>query len=100
MDTSTNQASKIDVSGKIEEIKTYMPETYKSIKEKSKKIGNQAFVLVRRGLRGDANCFYAFESGRVVGTPFNLPEITAEVARWMVDFGCSHVVIWAGEGNV
>lgn len=66
MDTRT---AKEDVNAKIEEIKQFMPETYKAIRAKSVEIGNVAFELVRKGLRGEANCFYAFEGGRVVGTP-------------------------------
>jgi hypothetical protein len=92
MDTRT---AKTDVGAKIEEIKRFMPETYKSIQAKSKEIGNEAFVLVRRALRGDPNCFYAFEQGRVVGTPFNLVEVNRDVAQYMVTFGCPHVCIWA-----
>ena len=92
MDTRT---AKIDVAAKIEEIKLHMPETYASIKAKAEAIGNDAFVLVRRGLRGEANCFYSFEGGRVVGTPFAQGEITRDVAQYMVTFGCAHVCIWA-----
>jgi hypothetical protein len=95
MDTRTLQGSKVDVTAKIDEIKRFMPETYKSIKAKSEAIGNEAFVLVRRGLRGEANCFYAFESGRVVGTPFNLVEVARDIAQYMVTFGVSHCCIWA-----
>jgi hypothetical protein len=92
MDTGT---AKVDVSGKIDEIKRHMPETYKSIRAKAAVIGNVAYELVRRGLRGEANCFYAFESARVVGTPFNLASINADVALYMVEFGCAHVCIFA-----
>ena len=79
MDTRT---AKVDVAAKIEEIKRYMPETYKSIQAKTAKIGNEAFVLVRRGLRGEVDCFYAFEGGRVVGTPFAL--VIAAALDYMV----------------
>ena len=92
MDTGT---AKVDVSAKIAEIKQYMPETYKSIKAKSEVIGNDAYVLVRRGLRGEANCFYAFEAGRVVGTPFTLPDVSRDIAQYMVTFGVSHVSVWS-----
>jgi hypothetical protein len=92
MDTQT---AKIDVTAKIEEIKRFMPETYKSIKAKSAVIGNEAFVLVRRGLRGEADCFYAFEGGRVVGTPFALVDVARDVAQYMVTFGCDHMCVWA-----
>jgi hypothetical protein len=92
MDTSGT--TKMDVNGKINEIKRYMPETYQSIQAKAAKIGNQAYELVRRGLRGEANCFYAFEGARVVGTPFNMPDITADIALLMVEFGCAYVCMF------
>jgi hypothetical protein len=76
-------------------IKANMPETYKSIQAKAAEIGKPAFALVRRGLRGEANCFYAFERGHVVGTPFALADVTREVAYHMVAFGTSSVCIWA-----
>lgn len=91
MDT---KAAKVDVTGKIEEIKQHMPETYKAIKVKSTEIGNLAFELVRRGLRGEVNCFYAFEGGRVVGTPFAAGPLPDQVARLMVEFGCAFVCIF------
>ena len=97
MDTRT---AKVDVTGKIEEIKQFMPETYKAIKDKAADIGNVAFELVRRGLRGESNCFYAFEGGRVVGTPFAAGPIPDHVARMMVEFGCAFVCIFqAHEGQ-
>jgi uncharacterized Fe-S cluster-containing radical SAM superfamily enzyme len=95
MDTRTVPAAKVDVSAQIEEIKRFMPETYKTIKAKAEAIGNEAFVLVRSGLRGEANMFYAFEGGRVVGTPFSLVDVARDIAQIMVTFGCTHVCIWA-----
>lgn len=95
MDTRTVPAAKVDVSAQIDEIKRFMPETYKAIKTKAADIGNEAFVLVRRGLRGEPNQFYAFEAGRVVGTPFNLVDVNRDIAQIMVTFGCAHVCIWA-----
>jgi hypothetical protein len=92
MDTSGT--AKMDVSGKIDEIKRFMPDTYRSIQAKAAKIGKAAYELVRRGLRGEANCFYAFERARVVGTPFDLPAITADVALCVVEFGCAHVCMF------
>lgn len=83
------------VEEQIADIKAHMPETYKSIQAKAKAIGKPAFALVRRGLRGEANCFYAFEHGRVVGTPFTLTEVARDVAQYMVTFGVSHVCVWA-----
>lgn len=87
------------IEQQIADIKAHMPEVYKSIQAKAADIGKPAFALVRRGLRGEANCFYAFERGRVVGTPFNQTDVMAEVAKYMVQFGCTHIVVWAGEGD-
>lgn len=92
--------TKVDVTAQIEEIKQFMPETYRHIREKSGEIGNVAFELVRKGLRGQANCFYAFEAGRVVGTPFATGPLPDETARMMVEFGCGFVCIFhAPEGS-
>ena len=97
MDTRT---AKVDVSRQLEEIKQHMPETYKAIKAKAAEIGNQVFELVRRGLRGEANCFYAFEGGRVVGTPFAAGPLPDHVARLMVEFGCAFVCIFQAPEEV
>lgn len=83
------------VDQQIADIKAHMPETYKAIQAKATEIGKPAFALVRRGLRGEANCFYAFERGHVVGTPFSLADITRDIAQYMVTFGVSHVCVWA-----
>lgn len=93
MDTSRTAA---DVEQAIRDIKAHMPETYKAILERAKEsdLGRQAYSLVRRALRGEANCFYAMERGRVVGTPFSMPDVTAEMARYMVQFGCSFLIMW------
>lgn len=96
----TQKAAKVDVNGKIDEIKRYMPETYKCIQAKAGEIGSAAFVLVRRGLRGEANCFYAFEGGRVVGTPFSAGPVPHHVAAMMAEFGVAMCCIWqAPEGS-
>ena len=92
MDTRT---AKVDVAAKIDEIKRFMPETYKSILAKAQEMGNDAYVLVRRGLRGEPNCFWAMEGGRVMGAPFNLPNIMQDTAWAMVSFGCAYVCIFA-----
>lgn len=98
MDTAV--AAKVDVSGKVDEIKRYMPKTYKCIQDKAGEIGNEAFTLVRRGLRGEVNCFYAFEAGRVVGTPFAAGPIPDKLAALMVEFGVAMCCIWqAPEGS-
>lgn len=88
-----------NVEQEIARIKAYMPEVYQAIQAKAAAIGKPAFGLVRRGLRGEANCFYAFERGYVVGTPFNQADVMPEIAKYMVQFGCMHIVVWAGEAS-
>lgn len=82
----------------LNEIKGYMPETYKCIQAKAapEQLGAAAFGLVRRGLRGEPNCFYASEGGRTVGTPFVQLDggIMADVALAMVCFGARFWVVW------
>lgn len=85
------------IEEQIATIKANMPEVYKSIQEKAQQRGKAAFALVRRGLRGEPNCFYAFERGHVVGTPFNQTDIMPQIAMYMVRFGCSHIVVWNTE---
>lgn len=93
MDTSTTPAKSVD--DKIAEIKAHMPDAYASIQRKAAQWGNEAFMLVRRGLRGEAGCFYAVEGGRVVGTPFDARHPDMQIAaQAMVEFGCAHVCIW------
>lgn len=82
------------VDQQIAEIKTHMPEVYKGIQAKAVELGTPAYALVRRGLRGEPNCFFAFERGRVVGTPFNVTNIMAVVAQNMVQFGVKCVLVW------
>lgn len=74
-------------------IKAHMPRVYQAIRDKTKAIGNEAFALVRRSLRGEPNCFYAIEAGHVVGTPFN-QAVSAELARQIVQFGCNYLCLW------
>jgi hypothetical protein len=100
MDTQTaNSPTKEDIDKHVkrvtDDIRAHMPETYKAIQDKSKKIGNAAFLLVRRGIRGEPNCFWAMENGCVVGAPFTLQEVTRDIAQYMVTFACTYVCIWA-----
>ena len=92
MDTRTAA----NVEQVILDIKAHMPETYRAIlnRAQSSDLGRQAYALVRRGLKGEPNCFYAMERGWVVGTPFSVPDVTAEMARYMVQFGCSFMIMW------
>lgn len=81
----------MNTQDQIQIIKTKMPETYKAIQIKAGQVGNEAYALVKRGLRGEANCFWAMEAGHVVGTPFNMPDLNREMAAAMVQFGCLYV---------
>jgi len=102
MDTRTPANGKTDPAVKqVALIKAAMPSVYGAIKAKAAAIGDEAYALVRRGARGEADCFYAFEGGRVVGTPF-CQAVTADVAVAMVEFGVGFVCIWpivAGKGG-
>lgn len=94
MDTRPTQQQ---IADQIATIKSRMPGTYQSISDKATQIGNKAYELVRRGLRGEPNCFWAMEGGYVMGTPFSVSDIQQEVARYMVAFGCAHVCIFQSE---
>ena len=91
MDTFKTPA---EIEQVIVTIKTLMPETYKSIQAKATEIGKAAFALVRSGIKGQPNCFYAFERGHVVGTPFALADIQRDIAQLMCTLAVEHVVIW------
>lgn len=114
MDTRTAKLSDSEldamVKAGIDLIKSRMPETYKSIQQRETGVmdevagqpvavvpayGKAVYNLVRRGIRGEANCFYAFERGHVVGTPFSQQEVSRDVAQAMVTFGCAHICIFA-----
>lgn len=85
------------IAAGLKTIKDHMPETYADIqKQAAGPRGNETYALVRRSLRGDANCFYAIEAGRVVGTPFD-QAVTDPMAALMVRFGCTFLVIWPVE---
>jgi hypothetical protein len=61
-------------------------------------VGNEVFVWVRRGLRGEPNCFFAIEGSRVVGQPFNRGDVRSELVRWQGLYGAVDVVFFATEG--
>lgn len=83
------------VNAGLQLIKARMPEVYKTIQDKAAVMGNEAYALVRRGLAGQPGCFYAFEAGQVVGTPFgDADPRMAQVAQFIVRFGCAHVCIF------
>lgn len=97
MDSRTVQsqqgaASQSKVAELLQVIKTRMPETYDQIRRKAQQQGDEVYGLVRRGLRGEPNCFWAMEAGYVVGTPFSQDHpMSAVIAKALVQFGCAHV---------
>ena len=86
--------SAAEVEAVIATIKTHMPETYKSIKAKAEAFGPATYALVRAGIRGQPNSFYAFERGHIVGTPFTISELTRDVAQLMCTLGVQHCIVW------
>jgi hypothetical protein len=98
LDGSTYERAAMTTAASVEDqvarIKSDMPETYKAITAKAEVIGKPAFALVRRGLRGEANCFWAMERGWVMGTPFTLTEVARDIAQYMVTFGVGFVCIF------
>lgn len=100
MDTSKRPAvDSAQVEAQLKLIKAQMPETYKAISEKAALIGNEAFRFVRRGVGGLPNNFYAMERGHVVGTPFDLPGVAEGLARVIVEFGVTFMLMWAPEAQ-
>ena len=76
-------------------IKEKMPGVYENIQLNAKAIGKDAFTWVRRGLQGEPDCFYAFEAGYVVGTPFNVQCEHWNLARRdVVCFGSGFVTVF------
>lgn len=101
MDTRTaEEVQAAHVQARLGEIKAHMPETYKAIQAKAAVAGGEAFRLVRLGIKGEPNSFYAIERGWVQGTPFDLPGVSAELARVMVQFGCTFLIMWAPGAQV
>ena len=92
MDTEADKKEK--VRRQIEQIKGNMPETYRAIQDRAEVAGALVWPMVRRGMAGQPNCFYALERKQFVGTPFAMPELTDVVAGGMVRFGSESFVIF------
>lgn len=99
MDTLDTRPSQQQIEADVTTIKNHMPQTYKAIRAKADEMKG-VFALVRRGLAGEPNCFYAVEGGRVIGTKFNLVNVTDEVAGLMVRFGSRHLCMWGISSSV
>lgn len=81
-----------DIERKLQIIKSHMPETYAIIKRWAGENGSGVYGFVRRGLRGEANCFYACEAGHVVGTPF-CDELMQKFVSFMAQYGGTSFVM-------
>lgn len=87
-----------EVEADIATIKREMPRTYEAIRAKAAEMGDRAFALVRRGLRGEPNCFYAIEAGHVMGVPPGREHtMTREIAWMLSNFSCRSAVAWGPE---
>lgn len=92
-------AIKAYVDGQLGIIKAHMPLTYQSIKAKAEEVGGKAYALVRLGIAGRPNTFYAIEGNRAVGTPFvDVPGMD-KMAEYIRQFGCKLFILWAQEAQ-
>lgn len=92
MDSWTPKSSE-EVEAGLQTIKAHMPKTYARIQELAAQDGGLTFKLVRRGLRGEPNVFWASEAGYVMGTAYSYELIRADVALCITQLGSSHWVI-------
>jgi hypothetical protein len=92
---------KAEEDKQIRMIKDRMPKVYGAIKAKADVMGNDAYALVRRGLRGEAGCFFASEGDIKVGTYWQT-ELSTDVAQLIERYGMTFVCMWpvATEGSV
>ncbi len=84
---------KTEEDKQIRLIRDRMPKVYGAIKAKAAEIGNDAFALVRRGIRGEPGCFYAFEADITVGTAWDVP-LPNDVAQLVKRYGMTYVCMW------
>lgn len=95
LDTSGQQIVNID--DKLALIKAEMPQTYAAIQDWAGRIGKKAFEQVRRGLRGEYRCFWAYEAGHVLGEIWH-PDFATESAVRVERLGVTHVDVRLGLG--
>lgn len=87
-----NQKAEADKQIKV--IKDHMPGVLQAIRTEASIRGDSVYGLVRRGVLGEADCFYALEGGRVIGTPFAAASMV-EVALQIVQFGVTYLLMLA-----
>ncbi|WPG35146.1 hypothetical protein [Variovorax sp. EBFNA2] len=76
----TQAAKKVDM-------RSAMPKTASMVDMRRAEWGKEyVHAMIKRGVAGEPNCFYAAEAGHTLGTPFAGP-IAEDVAWHMVTFG-------------
>ena len=84
---------KAEEDKQIKMIRDRMPKVYGAIKAKAAEIGNDAYALVRRGIRGEPGCFFASEADIVVGTSWDVG-LPNDVAQLVKRYGMTFVCMW------
>jgi hypothetical protein len=77
----------VNVDDKLALIKREMPKTYATIQAAAGRIGSKAFEQVRRGIRGEARCFFALEGDHHVGEPWDTALFGVDQALLQYEFG-------------
>lgn len=90
MDASQQKAEE---DRQIKMIRDRMPKVYTAIKDKAAELGNDAYALVRRGIRGEPGCFYATENGFKVGAYWSVA-VPTDVAELVALYGVTYVCMW------
>lgn len=100
LDTSKNQAGQqlVNVDDQLALIRREMPVTYAAIKAWAGLVGNKAYEMVKRGLRGEYRCFFALEAGHCVGVDWSCAD-DAETAEYRCRFGGRVLVVQLGMGE-
>jgi hypothetical protein len=67
--------SDTDAKAELATIAQRMPLTTDWVKQRRREWGNEYVTgMIRRGMQGERNCFYAIEAGHFIGTPFDWNE--------------------------
>lgn len=95
MDASQQKAEE---DRQLKQIRDRMPKVYEAIKAKAGELGNEAYALVRRGVRGEPRCFYACENGLKAGTYWETA-VPTDVAELAARYGVAFVCMWPEPGQ-
>lgn len=92
--STANEVGVEEIRARLQHIKDHMPQTYELICAKAVDQGDAVWGMVRRGVRGEPNEFWAMEAGHFAGTPFNMQKVEDEIAWGMVNFGATFAVVF------